>query len=174
MASWLANLKFPLSFRENLCCVIHQWKCQPNSQRCFKITEKCLIEHLHLEWTKDPYNCPKWSIWASFRKPEAGGQTVLPDKTVFLRGQKLVENYVWCIFLVILLEENEKLFCLSWPKITLKIYVEKKVSGSPVRWYRRRRVFSYGFWSETKRRPLLGKIWPCEGPKSTFSASIVI
>ena len=34
---------------------------------------------------------PKWSILASFWKPEASGQTVLPDRSVLI-GQKLVEN----------------------------------------------------------------------------------
>ena len=34
---------------------------------------------------------PKWSILASFWKPEACGQTVLPDMSVLI-GQKLVEN----------------------------------------------------------------------------------
>ena len=34
---------------------------------------------------------PKWSILASFWKPEACGQTVLPDRSVLI-GQKLVEN----------------------------------------------------------------------------------
>ena len=34
---------------------------------------------------------PKWSILASFWKPEACGQTVLPDRSVLI-GQILVEN----------------------------------------------------------------------------------
>ena len=34
---------------------------------------------------------PKWSILASFWKPETCGQTVLPDRSVII-GQKLVEN----------------------------------------------------------------------------------
>ena len=36
-------------------------------------------------------NAKKWSILASFWKPEACGQTVLPDRSVLI-GQKLVEN----------------------------------------------------------------------------------
>ena len=36
-------------------------------------------------------NAKKWSILASFWKPEACGQTVLPDRSVLV-GQKLVEN----------------------------------------------------------------------------------
>ena len=36
-------------------------------------------------------NAKKWSIWASFRKPEAWGQTVLPDMSLLI-GQKLVED----------------------------------------------------------------------------------
>ena len=35
--------------------------------------------------------CQKWSILARFWKPEACGQTVLPDRSVLI-GQKLVEN----------------------------------------------------------------------------------
>ena len=35
--------------------------------------------------------CQKWSILASFWKPEACGQIVLPDRSVLI-GQKLVEN----------------------------------------------------------------------------------
>ena len=37
-------------------------------------------------------NAKKWSILASFWKPEACGQTVLPDRSDLI-GQKLVENY---------------------------------------------------------------------------------
>ena len=33
----------------------------------------------------------KWSILASFWKPEACGQTVLPDRSILI-GQKLMEN----------------------------------------------------------------------------------
>ena len=36
-------------------------------------------------------NVKKWFILASFWKPEACGQTVLPDRSV-LKGQGLVEN----------------------------------------------------------------------------------
>ena len=36
-------------------------------------------------------NGQKWCILASFWKPEACGQTVLPDRSVLI-GQKLVEN----------------------------------------------------------------------------------
>ena len=64
----------------------------------FENHRKSLIQHcerselrLHFEWTKVNSNCQKWSIWASFWKPEACGQTVLPDRSV-LMGQKLVEN----------------------------------------------------------------------------------
>ena len=61
----------------------------------FENHRKSLIQHcerselrLHFEWTKVNWNCPKWSILASFRKPEACGQTVLPDMSVLI-GQKL-------------------------------------------------------------------------------------
>ena len=43
----------------------------------------------HFEWTKVNQKCQKWSILASFWKPEACGQTVLPDRSVLI-GQKLV------------------------------------------------------------------------------------
>ena len=36
-------------------------------------------------------NAKKWSNWRVFEKPEASGQTVLPDRSVFI-GQKLVKN----------------------------------------------------------------------------------
>ena len=59
---------------------------------------KSLIQHcerselrLHFEWTKVNSKCQKWSILANFWKPEACGQTVLPDRSVLI-GQKLVEN----------------------------------------------------------------------------------
>ena len=41
--------------------------------------------------TKVNQNCQKWSILASFWKPEACSQTVLPDRSLLIR-QKLVEN----------------------------------------------------------------------------------
>ena len=46
---------------------------------------------LHFAWTKVNKKCQKWSILASFWKPEACGQTMLPDRSVLI-GQKLVEN----------------------------------------------------------------------------------
>ena len=64
----------------------------------FENHRKSLIQHyeqselrLHFEWTKVNQNCQSWSILASFWKPEACGQTVLPDRSVLI-GQKLVEN----------------------------------------------------------------------------------
>ena len=35
---------------------------------------------LHFEWSKVTSKCQKWFNLASFRKPEACGQTVLPDQ----------------------------------------------------------------------------------------------
>ena len=59
---------------------------------------KSLIQHCErselrsqFEWTKVNLECQKCSILASFRKPEACGQTVLPDRSLLI-GQKLVEN----------------------------------------------------------------------------------
>ena len=55
----------------------------------FENHRKSLIPHfeqsklcLHFEWTKVNQRCPKRSILASFWKPEACGQTVLPDKSI--------------------------------------------------------------------------------------------
>ena len=66
--------------------------------RCLKITEKVLINIASevsyvniLSGQKLIKNAKKWSILASFWKPEACGQTVLPDRSVLI-GQKLVEN----------------------------------------------------------------------------------
>ena len=54
---------------------------------------KSLIQHceLHLERAKVNQKCQKWSILVSFGKPEACGQTVLPDMS-HLIGQKLGKN----------------------------------------------------------------------------------
>ena len=46
---------------------------------------------LHFEWTKVNKKCQKMAILTRIRKPEACGQTVLPDRSVLI-GQKLVEN----------------------------------------------------------------------------------
>ena len=60
----------------------------------FENHRKSLIQHcerselrLHFEWTKVHYKCQKWSILASFWKPEACGQTVLADRSILI-GQK--------------------------------------------------------------------------------------
>ena len=64
----------------------------------FENHRKSLIQHcersgprLHFEGTNVNWKCRKWSILASFWKPEACGQTVLPDRSVLI-GQKLVKN----------------------------------------------------------------------------------
>ena len=56
---------------------------------------KSLIQHcerselpLHFEWPKVQYKCQKWSIWWVLWKPEACGQTVLPDRSILI-GQFL-------------------------------------------------------------------------------------
>ena len=61
-----------------------------------KLVENAKIQKFkmrHFEWSGQKLikNVKKWSILASFWKPEACGQTVLPDRSV-LMGQKLVEN----------------------------------------------------------------------------------
>ena len=67
-----------------------------NSQ-CLKITEKVSVNIASeasyvniLSGQKLIKNAKKWSILASFWKPEACGQTVLPDRSVLI-GQKLAE-----------------------------------------------------------------------------------
>ena len=46
---------------------------------------------LHFECTKVHQKCQISPIFASFGKPEACGQTVLPDRSIFV-GQKLEDN----------------------------------------------------------------------------------
>ena len=64
----------------------------------FENHKKSLIQYcersellLQFEWKKVHLKCQKWSILASFWKPEACGQTELPDRSILI-GQKLVEN----------------------------------------------------------------------------------
>ena len=71
---------------------------QSTMLRCFKITEKVSFNIASeasysyiLSGQKFIKNAKKCSILASFWKPEACGQTVLPDRSVLI-GQKLVEN----------------------------------------------------------------------------------
>ena len=47
--------------------------------------------YIHIEYTKVHQKCQKWFILASFWKPEACSQTVLPDRSILI-GQKLAEN----------------------------------------------------------------------------------
>ena len=65
-------------------------KTAPNT--VFENHRKSLIQHCelpsHFEWTKIN---KKWSILASFLNIEACGQTVLPDRSIFIE-QKLVQN----------------------------------------------------------------------------------
>ena len=62
-----------------------------------KITEKSLIQHCEqsyvyiLSGQKLIKNAKNGQFWRVFEKPEACGQTVLPDRSVLI-GQKLVEN----------------------------------------------------------------------------------
>ena len=57
----------------------------------FENHRKSLIQHcerselrLQIEWTIVNYKCQKWSILASFWKPEACGPTVLPDRSILI------------------------------------------------------------------------------------------
>ena len=63
-----------------------------------RVNPEIIIQHcersellLHFEWTKVNEKCSKWSILASFWKPEACGQTVLPDRSALI-VQKLVKS----------------------------------------------------------------------------------
>ena len=60
--------------------------------QCLKIIEK---SHLTLRAKRAKFTFrvsrQKWANLASFRKTEACGQTVLPDRLIFI-GKKLVEN----------------------------------------------------------------------------------
>ena len=62
--------------------------------RCLIITEKVSFNiageasYVYISGQKLPKNGPFWRV---FEKPEACGQTVLPDRSVLI-GQKLVEN----------------------------------------------------------------------------------
>ena len=85
----------------------------------FENHRKSLILHcerselrLHFEWTKVHEKCQKWSILWSFWKPEACGQTVLPDRSVLI-GQKLVENAKIQNFKCDILS-NFQTMCLPW------------------------------------------------------------
>ena len=85
----------------------YPWHCI--AARCLKITEKVSFNIASeasyvyiLSGQKLIKKAKKWLILASFWKPEACGQTVLPDRSV-LKGQKLVgnakiQNFKWDIF----------------------------------------------------------------------------
>ena len=63
-----------------------------SKSQCLKITEIAAFNFSsEASYTKVPEKCQKWSILASYWKPEACGQTVLPDRSLLI-GQKLVEN----------------------------------------------------------------------------------
>ena len=63
------------------------WKSQKRSHSTLRAKRATFTFWLDKSWLKRP----KWSILARFWKPEACGQTVLPDKSI-LKGQKLAEN----------------------------------------------------------------------------------
>ena len=64
------------------------WKSQKNVS--FNIASEASYVFI-LNGQKLIKKCQKWSILASFWKPKACGQTVLPDRSVSIR-RKLVEN----------------------------------------------------------------------------------
>ena len=61
-----------------------EWSKCGSKLRAKQITEK-------FEWPKVYWKCQKWSMLATFWKPEACSQTVLPDRPLLME-QKLVEN----------------------------------------------------------------------------------
>ena len=69
-----------------------------NKSQCLKITEKVSFNIAReatfkyiLSGQKLIKNAKNGPFWRVFAKPEACGQTVLPDRSVLI-GQKLVEN----------------------------------------------------------------------------------
>ena len=55
------------------------WKSKQKSR------QHCERSELHLlEWKKVHYKCQNWSILETFWKPEAYGQTVLPDRSILI------------------------------------------------------------------------------------------
>ena len=77
----------------------------PQCARCLKITEKVSFNIASkasyvyiLSGQKLIKNAKNASFWRVFWKPEACGQTVLPDRSV-LKGQKLAENAKRQIFI---------------------------------------------------------------------------
>ena len=53
--------------------------------------QHCKRSELRLLFSVVHWKCQKWSIFASFLKSEACGQTVLPDRSIYKR-QKLLKN----------------------------------------------------------------------------------
>ena len=75
-----------------------KWSSRTSQHTLFNISQKKSHSTLRAKratftfWVDKSYEkCQKWSILASFWKPEACGQTVLPDRSVLI-VQKLVEN----------------------------------------------------------------------------------
>ena len=89
------HTQFPIPFAENIF--------QSSFSHRISFIEHCERSELrlHFEWTNVNQKCQNWSIWASFWKPEACGQTVLPDRSILI-GQKLVcqnsNATFWVIF----------------------------------------------------------------------------
>ena len=79
---------FVLSLPHSISCLCHDISDQKLEYQFYsERSELCL----HFGWTKVQQKCQKWSILASFWKPEVRSHTVLPDRSVLI-GQKLVEN----------------------------------------------------------------------------------
>ena len=79
---------FVLSLPHSISCLCHDISDQKLEYQFYsERSEHCL----HFGRAKVQQKCQKWSILASFWKPEVRSHTVLPDRSVLI-GQKLVEN----------------------------------------------------------------------------------
>ena len=85
--------------------------------RCLKITEKVSFNiaseasYVYIfSGQKSIKNTKNGPFWRVFRKPEACGQTVLPDRSVLI-GQKLVENAKIKKFKCDILGDFQTLWC---------------------------------------------------------------
>ena len=76
--------------------ILHPFTIIPGVARCLKITEKVSFNiaseasYVYI-LSGQKSKMPKMVNLASFRKPEAGGQTLLPDRSILI-GQQLVKN----------------------------------------------------------------------------------
>ena len=65
------------------------WKSQKKSHSTLQAKRATFTFWVDKSWLKKPKNGQFWRV---FRKPEAHGQTVLPDRQINLIGKKLLEK----------------------------------------------------------------------------------